>query len=99
MRSVDLFLGAPFDIASYALLTHIVAQETGYTPGRLTAMLGDCHIYNNHLDAVDAYITAPVHEPPTLQLDSSATIDNFDPGMVELIDYRHEKAIPAVMAV
>lgn len=68
-RSADLFLGVPFNIASYALLTHILAKEVGLEPGVFTHMIGDTHIYLNHLDAFDEQFTRPTNRPaPTLHI-------------------------------
>jgi thymidylate synthase len=67
-RSGDLFLGVPFNIASYALLTHMVAQVTGYAPGELIHSLGDAHVYANHFEAVDRQLERTPRAMPTLQL-------------------------------
>jgi thymidylate synthase len=69
MRSNDLFLGAPFNIASYALLNHILATMTGLEPGEIIYMLGDAHIYQNHIDKVRLMLERPVRIPPTLEMD------------------------------
>lgn len=99
MRSVDVFLGLPFDIASYALLTHIVANQTGLVPGILTASMGDTHIYNNHVDQCELIVSRTPHVPPVLELDRNATIDNFYPNMAKLVGYKHEGRVEAPMAV
>lgn len=99
MRSVDVFLGMPFDIASYALLTHIVANETGLRVGELIGTFGDTHIYKNHLEQVRLMLMREPLPLPQLSLDESATIDNFNASMATLQDYEHHPAIPAPMAV
>jgi len=99
MRSLDLFLGAPFDIASYALLTHIVAQQTDLIPGNVTMFIGNCHIYENHIPQVKEQLSRLPTVLPDLDLDDSATIDNFHPDMAKLINYDPQPAIKAEMAV
>lgn len=95
MRSVDCFLGLPFDIAEYALLTHIVGMQTGYTPNSLIMTLGDTHIYCNHKAAIDTVLARTPYQSPRLVLDPSASIDNFYGSMAELADY---SCFPAVAA-
>lgn len=89
MRSVDLCLGLPSDIILYATLMLLVAQETGYKPGTLTFMLGDTHIYENHVDIFKKQFVGPVFDLPTWELDANATIDNFEPKHLSLINYQH----------
>lgn len=99
IRSVDMFLGCPFDIASYALLTHIVAQQVDLAPGHLTQFSGDTHIYLNHVTAVKEQLSRSPGHLPTLNLWDGATIDNFTPDMARLDNYEHAAAIAAKMAV
>ena len=68
-RSVDIFLGLPYDIAMYGLLLLMLAVGNGYTPGRLMASLGDCHVYNNHDDAVKKQLTRDFRKLPTVSCD------------------------------
>jgi len=99
MRSVDTFLGMPFDISSYALLLHIVANETNLKPNILTGCFADTHIYNNHLEQCATLIGRDPYPLPELKLSEEATIDNFHPDMCSLINYQHHDAIKAEMAV
>ena len=99
IRSVDSFLGMPFDIASYALLTHIVANQTGLKPGRVTMNSGDTHIYLNHMDQVYTQLQRIPKQLPKLKLDPKASINNFTPDMVDLIGYECDPEIKAEMAV
>jgi len=99
-RSADLFLGLPFNIASYALLTMMVAHVTGYQPGELVHTLGDAHIYLNHLEQVDTQLARPPYPLPRLRL-NPAVRSLFDFGYedIQLLDYRSHPAIKAPVAV
>ena len=99
-RSADLFLGVPFNIASYALLTHMVAQVCDLDVGDFIWTGGDCHIYLNHLDQVQEQLGREPFPLPTLQLDPAVRdIDGFRAEHVTLADYRHHPAIRAPVAV
>ena len=99
MRSVDLFLGLPFDIASYALLMHIIAQQVDLVPGNLVAQMGDAHIYTNHFDQVETILARNPLSLPELDLWDGATIDNFLPEHANLVGYNHLGEVKAPMAV
>ena len=99
-RSADVFLGVPFNIASYALLTHMVAQVTGLGVGDFVHTLGDAHLYTNHLEQARLQLTRDPRPLPTLVLDPSVTaLDEFDLDDFELVDYVAEPGIKAPIAV
>lgn len=102
-RSCDLFLGIPFNIASYATLLSILAKITGYIPGTLTGFLADVHIYENHIDQVKEQLS---RTPLTLcQLSISDRIkvghyvNDINPFDISLVDYNSHPAIKAIMAI
>lgn len=99
-RSCDLFLGVPFNIASYALLTHLLAQVCGLQPGELVITFNDVHIYHTHFEAVEEQLKRVPHELPKLWLHPSRKeLDEFNPEDIQLVDYKHEPAIKAAMVV
>lgn len=89
MRSVDLCLGLPSDVVLYAALMLVICNEVDLKPGTLTFMLGDTHIYENHLDIWGHHGSLPVYPAPKFNLDKIATIDNFCPEFLDLLDYEH----------
>ncbi|WP_327142265.1 thymidylate synthase [Nocardia sp. NBC_01327] len=98
-RSADLFLGVPFNIASYALLTHMVAQQTGLLPGDFVWTGGDVHIYDNHVAQVREQLTRTPFPFPKLQLRPAPTLFDYAYEDVEIQDYQHHPAIKAAVAV
>jgi thymidylate synthase len=99
-RSADWFLGVPFNIASYALLTSMIAHVTGLTPGRLMMVFGDAHLYVNHIEQAREQVSRTPYEYPKLWLNPECKeIDSFTPGDIQLIDYQYHPAIKAPMAV
>ncbi|RZS67644.1 thymidylate synthase [Agromyces ramosus] len=99
-RSADLFLGVPFNIASYALLTHMVAQQTGLEVGDFVWTGGDCHIYDNHVEQVAEQLSRHPFPAPTLRFarrPDSIFDYEFDDFVVE--GYQHHPAIRAAVAV
>jgi thymidylate synthase len=98
-RSADLFLGVPFNIASYALLTHMVAQQVGLEVGDFIWTGGDCHVYDNHVEQVTEQLTREPYPFPTLRLRKAASLFDYTYEDVEVLDYQHHPAIKAPVAV
>ncbi len=99
-RSADVFLGVPFNIASYALLTLIISQVTGYQPGEFVHTFGDVHIYENHLEAVKEQIKRKPRPFPKIKfIKKFKDIDEFKPEYVQLVDYNPHPPIKAQLSV
>ncbi|SUA73484.1 Thymidylate synthase [Nocardia otitidiscaviarum] len=98
-RSADLFLGVPFNIASYALLTHMVAQQADLEPGDFIWTGGDCHIYDNHVNQVREQLGREPYPFPRLRLRQAPTLFEYRYQDVEVLDYQHHPAIKAPVAV
>jgi thymidylate synthase len=105
-RSVDCFLGLPFNIASYALLLHIVARMTGKIPHELIGSFGNTHIYKNHIEQVKEQLTRKPHKPPRLILPKNADYSDIDSFLksvktsdFKLLNYEHDEKLTAPMAV
>lgn len=99
-RSADLFLGVPFNIASYALLTHMVAQVCELEVGDFVHSFGDAHVYVNHFEQVDTQLERTPKALPKLELDKSIKeIDGFLPNHVKLVGYHPESALRAPISV
>ena len=98
-RSADVFLGVPFNIASYALLTHLVAQQTGLGVGDFVHTLGDAHLYRNHIDQAREQLPREPLPLPTLRLTPRASLDAYDIGDIELVGYHAHPSIKAPIAV
>lgn len=98
-RSADLFLGVPFNIASYALLLHMVAQVTGLQPGVYTHYLNDVHIYRNLVDQVRTQLTREPYPLPALWLNPEVkSIFDFTMDDIKLVNYQHHRAIRGEMS-
>jgi thymidylate synthase len=99
-RSADMFLGVPFNIASYALLTHMLAHVTGLEVGELIWIGGDCHIYSNHIEQVKEQLTRTPSALPILHLNPLVTsIFEFSLGDLKLCGYTPQPSIKAKMAI
>ncbi len=99
-RSADIFLGVPFNIASYALLTHMVAQQCDLDVGDFIWTGGDCHIYDNHVEQVQLQLSRTPYPLPTLHIDRKpASIDDYVFEDFEVRGYQHHPAIKAPVAV
>ena len=98
-RSCDVGLGVPFNIASYALLTCIIAKLCDLTPGDFHYCMGDTHIYKNHIDAMKLQITRDPYDFPKINIKNITDIDSITADDIELIDYKYYENIKMNMAV
>jgi len=107
-RSADIFLGLPYDFAIYGLLLLMLAKGSGYKPGRLTASLGDCHLYNNHVEQAKQQLSRDFKELPRVGIDFGLSIKCGIPPnyfiripthkMIHLVNYNPHKPIPAPLS-
>ena len=105
-RSADVFLGLPYDFAIYGLLLLMLAKGAGYKPGRLTASLGDCHLYNNHINQAKEQLSRDFKELPRVGIDFGLSIEEGDVDfikipthkMIHLVNYNPHKPIKAPLS-
>ncbi|MDY6810604.1 MAG: thymidylate synthase, partial [Actinomycetota bacterium] len=98
-RSADLFLGVPFNIASYALLTHMMAQQANLDVGEFVWTGGDCHIYDNHVDQVRLQLSRDPYPYPALELRRATSISDYEYGDIAVVGYESHPGIKAPVAV
>lgn len=98
-RSADMFLGVPFNIASYSLLTHMLAQQAGLEVGEFIWTGGDCHIYDNHREQVELQLSREPRPYPQLALRKAKSINDYDFSDVEIIGYDPHPTIRGQVAV
>lgn len=98
-RSCDMFIGVPFNLASYALLTHMLAQQTGLEVGDLVWTGGDCHIYANHIEQVQTQLARTPYEFPQLKLRKAADLFSYTFEDITVENYQHHPTIKAPIAV
>jgi thymidylate synthase len=98
-RSADLFLGVPFNIASYSLLTHMVAQQVGLDVGDFVWTGGDCHIYDNHVDQVREQLSREIYPFPQLRVRPAPSLFEYAYEDFEVVGYQHHPALKAPVAV
>jgi thymidylate synthase len=98
-RSADLFLGVPFNIASYALLVHMVAQQTDLEVGEFVWTGGDCHIYDNHHEQVTEQLSREPFRFPRIELRRAASLFDYSYDDFAVVGYEHHPAISAPVAV
>lgn len=98
-RSADMFLGVPFNIASYALLAHMFAQQAGLEVGELIWTGGDCHIYNNHFDQVREQLSREPRPYPQLKLRKAESLFDYDFSDIEVVGYDPHPTIKAQVSV
>jgi len=98
-RSVDVALGLPFNIASYALLLHLIAKQSGFKEGKLVGFLADTHIYENHIDGLKEQLTRKPMKLPTIKTNEFKSIFDWEYTDTEVVGYEHHPRIAFEVAV
>lgn len=98
-RSADMFLGVPFNVASYALLTQLIAAQVGLVPGDFIWVGGDCHIYSNHVEQVREQLSRPAYPFPELEIAPAESLFDYTYEHLALSGYQHHPALRAPVAV
>ncbi|BDR55052.1 thymidylate synthase [Bombiscardovia apis] len=98
-RSCDMFLGVPFNIASYSLLTMMMAQQAGLEPGEFVWTGGDCHIYDNHMEQILEQLSRKPYPYPQIKIRKADSIFDYSYDDFEIVGYEHHPAIKAPVAV
>lgn len=98
-RSCDMFIGVPFNIASYSLLTMMIAQQTGLEPGEFVWTGGDCHVYDNHVDQVLEQLSREPYPYPKIEIRKADSLFDYQYEDFTIVDYRHHPTIKAPVAV
>ena len=98
-RSADVFLGVPFNIASYSLLTHMIANICNLKVGEFVHTLGDAHLYTNHLEQAEEQLSRKPLNPPQIDVKEKKSIDEYEFEDFEIIDYEFHPHIPAKVAI
>lgn len=98
-RSCDMFLGVPFNIASYSLLTMMMAQQTGLKPGEFVWTGGDCHVYDNHVDQFLEQLGRKPYPYPTIEIRKADSLFDYQYEDFKVVGYQHHPTIKAPVAV
>ena len=98
-RSCDMFLGVPFNIASYSLLTLMIAQQTGLQPGEFVWTGGDCHVYDNHIDQVLEQLSRTPYPYPQIEIRKADSLFDYTYDDFKIVGYQHHPTIKAPVAV